>query len=263
MTRPQASDVDAYLGGAVRDAPELVGPSERLKRALDAESFEQAGHELDTIESVATAAGVEKRALTRGLKQLRDALARMPTGARRRGGASSRSAPARRRTSCSRSSCSGSCSGRQGEGDDEVDTVFPDRPAHTVGLQPGDRIVAINGIPMTPSRITATISGSNGKPLTLLVSRGNQTVVLGPMRPKLDEGVYRLGFQLGAVPLGPGESVWESLVAHRPPDEGDRPLARQLRPRQGRKQLSSPIGIVNGSHKAAERGGSSTSQCSG
>ena len=99
-----------------------------------------------------------------------------------------------------------------GKATTKVDTVFQGRPAHTVGLQQGDRIIAINGTPMTPSRITQTISGSGGKPVTLLVSRGSQTVVLGPIRPKLDEGVYRLGFQLGAEPLGPGASVWESVA---------------------------------------------------
>ena len=141
-----------------------------------------------------------------------------------------------------------------GKATTKVDTVFPDRPAHTVGLQPGDRVVAINGILMTPSRITATISGSNGKPLTLLVSRGNETVVLGPIRPKLDEGVYRLGFQLGAVPLGPGESVWESLsLTGRLTKEIAVSLGNIVH-KQGREQLSSPIGIVDESHKAAERG---------
>ena len=255
MTRPQASDVDAYLGGAVRDAPELVGPSERLKRALDAESFEQAGHELDTIESVATAAGVEKRALTRGLKQLRDGLST---------DAYWRQATWRRIVAIGAGPATNLLFAvflfwivlwsAGGKATTKVDTVFADRPAHTVGLQPGDRVVAINGILMTPSRITATISGSNGKPLTLLVSRGNETVVLGPIRPKLDEGVYRLGFQLGAVPLGPGESVWESIsLTGRLTKEIAVSLGNIVH-KQGREQLSSPIGIVDESHKAAERG---------
>ena len=37
------------LRGAIRDAPELVGPSERLKRALAADDFEQARVELDAF----------------------------------------------------------------------------------------------------------------------------------------------------------------------------------------------------------------------
>ena len=57
MTRPQESDVDAFFGGAIRDAPELVGPSERLKRALAASDFEQARVELDAFETAAGEGG--------------------------------------------------------------------------------------------------------------------------------------------------------------------------------------------------------------
>ena len=64
---------------------------------------------------------------------------------------------------------------------------------------------------MTPSRITRPSRARTGSRSRSLVSRGNQTVVLGPIRPKLDEGVYRLGFQLGGGAARPGESVWESL----------------------------------------------------
>ncbi len=255
MTRPQPSDVDAYLGGAVREAPELVGPSERLKRALDAEDFDQASRELETIESVATDGGVETRSLTRGLKQLSDGLS---------ADAYWRQATWRRVVAIGAGPATNLLFAvllfwivlwsAGGKATTKVDTVFQGRPAHTVGLQQGDRIIAINGTPMTPSRITQTISGSGGKPVTLLVSRGSQTVVLGPIRPKLDEGVYRLGFQLGAEPLGPGASVWESVaLTGRLTREIGVSLGNIVH-KQGREQLSSPIGIVDESHKAAERG---------
>src|SRR6266508_4795367 len=38
MHRPAPSDVDAYFGRALQQSPELVGPVQRLKRALDEEN---------------------------------------------------------------------------------------------------------------------------------------------------------------------------------------------------------------------------------
>ena len=72
MTRPQASDVDAFFGGAIRDAPELVGPAERLKRALAADDFDQARVEL---EAFSTAAGDDSSNGTRrGVRHIGDSL---------------------------------------------------------------------------------------------------------------------------------------------------------------------------------------------
>lgn len=259
MTRPQSSDVDAYLGGVVRDAPELVGPSERLKRALAAEDFAQAGHELETFETVATGAGVEKRSLTRGLKQLKDGLS--PD-------AYWRQATWRRVVAIGAGPATNLVfavvlfaivlMSAGGKATTKVDAVLPDRPAHGAGLQAGDRIVAINGKPMTPSAITDTISGSNGKPLTLLVRRGNTTVVLGPVRAQPDKEAsghpYRLGFILGAEPLGPGASIIESFTLTGRLTKEIAVSLGNIVHKQGRDQLSSPIGIVDESHKAAQAG---------
>ena len=56
------------------------------------------------------------------------------------------------------------------------------------------------------------------------------------------------------MPLGPGESVWESLsLTGRLTKEIAVSLGNIVH-KQGREQLSSPIGIVDESHKAAERG---------
>ena len=83
-----------------------------------------------------------------------------------------------------------------------VEQVFEGRPAHTIGLQPGDRILEIDGAPVTPSKITRAHLRLGRRPLMLLVLRNGERVVLGPVRAEVDEGVYRLGFRLGAEPLG-------------------------------------------------------------
>jgi regulator of sigma E protease len=132
--------------------------------------------------------------------------------------------------------------------------VFDGRPAQEIGLKPGDRILEIDGARVTPSRITERISGSDGRPLTLVVLRNGERVVLGPVRPRVDDGVYRLGFQLGAEPLGFVES-WEEAVTLtvRLTGEIGRSLANIVN-EEGREQIASPIGIVDESSSAARRG---------
>ena len=52
-----------------------------------------------------------------------------------------------------------------------VESVVKASPAAAIGLQAGDRIVSINGVPVRPGDISRTISASEGKPLTLTVER--------------------------------------------------------------------------------------------
>ena len=56
MTRPQPSDVDAFFGGAIHDAPELVGPVGAAEaRALGGGLASRRGVELDAFEAAAPA----------------------------------------------------------------------------------------------------------------------------------------------------------------------------------------------------------------
>src|SRR5262249_7805919 len=62
MPRPAASDVDVYFGASLRQAPELVGPTQRLKRALaaaDEEGARAAVQELEQL-SAGAPAGFER-----------------------------------------------------------------------------------------------------------------------------------------------------------------------------------------------------------
>ena len=55
-----------------------------------------------------------------------------------------------------------------------------DTPAAAMGLQPGDRIVSIGGTTVAADEISRAISGSAGKPLTVVVVRDGERVTLGP-----------------------------------------------------------------------------------
>ena len=88
----------------------------------------------------------------------------------------------------------------------------------------------------------------------LVVLRNGERVTLGPVRAQLDEGVYRLGFRLGAQPLGAVESMQESvLLAVRLTGEIGKSLGNIVH-EEGREQIASPIGIVDESSSAARQG---------
>ena len=86
------------------------------------------------------------------------------------------------------------------EAESVIGTVVIGTPAYTSGLQGGDRIVALEGKPVTMWReLTAAISGSPGKPLHRTVERGGRRFPLtitpqGPPTPGAGEG-GRIGIE--------------------------------------------------------------------
>jgi len=86
-----------------------------------------------------------------------------------------------------------------------VDQVLPGRPAAAAGLHAGDRILKVDGHPVTPDQISLRINATHGRPFTIVVRRGGRVVTVGPLRARLDQGVYRVGFAIRGV-SGPGES---------------------------------------------------------
>ena len=121
-------------------------------------------------------------------------------------------------------------------------------------LRPGDEVVAVNRIRVTAPDIAARISGSNGRPLTLLVQRGSRRITLGPVRPSRIEGAYRLGFVLRGEKLGVGESAWQAVkltgIVTR---EIGRSLVRLVHG-EGRKDIASPVGIGETLNTAQKEG---------
>ncbi len=53
--------------------------------------------------------------------------------------------------------------------------------------------------------ISRHINATHGRPFTIVVERNGKRVSVGPLRAKLDQGAYRVGFQIRAV-AGPGQS---------------------------------------------------------
>jgi regulator of sigma E protease len=135
-----------------------------------------------------------------------------------------------------------------------VDSVRPASVAAALGLRAGDRIVSIDSVPMTAEAISQTIATSAGRPLRIVVLRDGTRVAFAPRAAQRDRGIYRLGFLLQGEGLsGPAAASESVRLTGRVSRDIVGSLGR-LVTGEGRKDISSPIGIVQGSSDAAKQG---------
>jgi regulator of sigma E protease len=125
-----------------------------------------------------------------------------------------------------------------------INRVLADTPAEEAGLRAGDRIVAINGKSVDGESIRPTIQSSEGKPLRLTVMRRGETVQLSPARPEKPEQA------------GPVTAVHKSLDYTWYVTKQIGGTVGRLVTGDGREEISSPVGIVQGSSEALEEGAS-------
>ena len=256
MHRPAPSDLDAFFGPALAEAPQLVSPVERVKRRFAEGEMEEARALLPDLEDALERAEVSpmaKRAARRGLNELKDglggdaywrqrtwrkvlvifagpgtnllfaiilfaALFMIGSGGYRLGFSLETSEPV-------------------------VHEVKSNRPAAAMGLLPGDRILEVNGVEVkTGDDIPPLIEASKGRAVTLVVRRnGGQVMTLGPERPRREER------------LSAPKATWESLrLTGVITKEIGASLTRLVRGQ--RKEVSSPVGIVEGSSEALQQG---------
>ncbi|HEY7730064.1 MAG TPA: site-2 protease family protein [Gaiellaceae bacterium] len=260
MHRPAPADVEAHFARVLHEAPDLAGPFDRLRRALAAGDMEAARAGLpglrELVETRSLSPGA-RSAAEKGLVELEDALGpdaywRAPTWKRVIAifaGPAANMLLALVLFAVAFSSA--------GEATTTVDSVTSDSPALAAGLQAGDQIIAINENPVGPGDISSTISSSDGEPLTLVVVRDGALVDLRPVSARETNGVYRLGFMLESEGLGPIAAIGEAFrVTGVVTKEIGASLARLVRG-EGREDIASPVGIVQGSSQAAEQGADS------
>ncbi|MDH4176508.1 MAG: site-2 protease family protein, partial [Thermoleophilia bacterium] len=215
MHRPAPADVDHALGRALEEAPGLAGPVDRLRGAL------AAGDQHTAVDAVEVLRGLLPQkhlspgplaAAEKGLTDLEDALgpdAYWRAATWKRVIAIAAGPAANVAFAFVLFTVLFMVSG--GRATTVVEEVAPDAPAAAIGLRAGDRIVEIGGTRVGPRDISRTISGSDGRPLTLVVMREGTRVALGPAAARRsDDGVYRLGFVLRgeglSLPAAAGES---------------------------------------------------------
>jgi regulator of sigma E protease len=257
MHRPAPSDVDARFGRALEEDPQLLAPIERVKRELAEGDMEGARALVDELEQAVKRAELSdpaRKSAGKGLEDLRDGL----------GG----DAYWRQRT-WKKVAVIFAGPGTNlvfavaiffmlfllvgGKPTRTVEQVQEESPAQAVGLRPGDEVVAVNGKGVQPDEISRAITSSMGVTLTMTVRRDGMLEQLGPVRPKLIDGAYRLGFRLNAESLGAAASFSQSLrLTGTVTKEIGASLGRLVR--GSRKEVSSPVGIVEGSSQAIEQG---------
>jgi regulator of sigma E protease len=91
-----------------------------------------------------------------------------------------------------------------------VDSTAKGTPAQAAGIRAGDHIVAIGARRVTGDNAAITIRATRGKPVRVTVVRDGKRVVVGPLRARQIDGVYRIGVVFQER-LGPGLSFGSAL----------------------------------------------------
>jgi len=259
MHRPAGQDVEAFMAAALRENPSLAPAVSRVRRALDAGDLAGARAALPELRDETEAASLSRAARRSANRALRDvdegtghdAYWRQPPWKRIAVIAAgplanvlvafliffavyATGAPTNQATS-------------------EVAAVSSGTPAQAAGLQPGDRIVAVNGrAARTFDRVSQLIRASHGSPITVTVRRAGHEVMLGPRATIEQGGRWIWGFQpaakLVAYPIGSSARLavgdcWQVV-------SGTAKAIGSLVGGHGQGQLSGPVGIVRVSAEA-------------
>jgi regulator of sigma E protease len=257
MHKPAGGDLDAHFARALEEAPWLERYVAPVKAALDESDLDAARAAMPELRAAvgrADLAPPTRKSVERGLNDVDDGLSgdaywRAPVWKRV---AVILAGPATNLVFAVLLLAVVFMLGVPDKVEPVVDKVDPGTPAAQI-LQPGDRIVAVNGSPVTGLQISERIRGSNGKPVSLTVVRdGVRTTVQAT--PVQTEGAYRLGFTLTLLykKYGPvaaiglaGGRTWEVTKAI------GSSLGR-LVTGSGREDVASPVGIVQASSQTLE-----------
>ena len=262
MHRPAAGDLDVHFGRAVSEQPALGPCVEELRRRLAVEDHEHSREAVARLEAELERAELSppaRKAADRGVEDVGDALgpdAYWRARTWKRVAVIFAGPGANLLLAIVLFTALFMAGG--GRATQTVDEIVANSPAASAGLQAGDRIVAIDGQAIdSPGEIPERISGSDGQELTVTVVRAGESVELGPARPALTDGAYRLGFALRGEALGPVESAWQAIKVTGIVTKAIGGSVGRLVTGDGREEISSPVGIVQGSSQAVERGAES------
>jgi regulator of sigma E protease len=259
MHRPAASDLDVQMAPALAEDPSLFPKVARVKRALEADDLEGARDALPELEGAVEEASLRPaaaKAARRSVDELRDALSpdaywRQRTWKRV---AVIFAGPGVNILVAILLVALGYILGVPGDPDRTVKNVKANTPAASVGLRTGDTIVAVNGRE-TPNfdAVSRLIRASKGKPIEVTVLRNGKAVTLGPVRTERIGSRWALGFEPGwkKVTYGPVKALTRSLSVTWAATKATITFLPRLATGAGRKEVSSPVGIVDVSSQAA------------
>jgi regulator of sigma E protease len=254
MNRPAGSDLRLFLEPAMREQPSLVPAVGAVRRALEAEDFDTARRTCIELEHEVSAAELTPGARRSAERALRDVKEGTSPEAYWRGATWKRVAVIAAGPVANILvafvilflvfTISG---GPSRHASPEVYAVTSGTPAAAAGLQPGDRIVAVNGRPTrTFDSVSRLIRSSRGGEVTLTVLRDGRRLDVGPRRTIKQDGRWIFGFvptsklvpySTGRATRAAGSDLWGVVT-------GTAAGLRGLFSSHGRGQLSGPVGIV-------------------
>jgi regulator of sigma E protease len=259
MHKPAGADLEGQFGPAIDEAPWLATHLEPVTTALDEERLQDARTGLGDLRTAVERSDLSdpaRKSAERGLTDTDDAVAddaywRAPVWKRVTVIAAG---PVTNLVFAMILLAVVFMLGVPSKVDRTIATVDPGTPAAEI-VRAGDTIIAINGQSVEGDQISEKIRASNGEPVSVTVERGGKEVTV-QARPRLIEGAYRLGFTLGVIyeSYGPwdalklaGERTWEATSAI------GASLGRIVTG-EGRKDVASPVGIVQASSETLEAG---------
>jgi regulator of sigma E protease len=253
MRRPSAEDFEALMSPALEEDAALVPVTNAVQRPLSGDDFESARAALPTLSTAlqqARLSGSARRSSQQAVTNLdegsgTDAFWRQPTWKRVAVIAAgpgmnvlvafliffalyATGAPSQKPST-------------------EVAQVQAHSPAAAAGLKPGDRIIAVDGQrTSTFTEVSRMIRGSHGRPITVTIERGGNSLTLSRERTVEKQGRWIWGFapatQLVSYPLGTSARLaigdcWRVLTG------SVASLGNLFRGHQG-AQVTGPVGIV-------------------
>jgi regulator of sigma E protease len=263
MHRPAARDFSAFMTSALHEDAALAAPVQRIRRRLEEEDFESAREALPALRdalaesrlSPAARRGAERAAREVDEGTGADAYWRQPTWKRV---AVIAAGPLMNVLVAFALFLAVFLTGAPtGAPSTEVAQIESGTPAAAAGLQPGDRILAVNGhAAKTFVAVADSIRSSRGKPITVTVDRGGRRVTLGPRRTISSGGRFVWGFivatKLHAYPFG--ASVREAARECWRVVTGTASAFAGLAHARQRSEISGPVGIVRASAQALQVG---------
>jgi regulator of sigma E protease len=263
MHRPAPSDLDAHFGPALYEEPRLLTDVERAKRLVAAGAFDEARSALATLGQALESAKLTpkaRREADRGLSELGDALGpdaywRQRTWKRI---AAIAAGPGTNLLFAVVLLAAVYMLGIPSDASRRVQDVIPKSPAIAAGLQAGDVIVGVNRQPTYDfTQVRDAIHNSKGVPLVISVVRNGQYKELSPVRPTKTDGVYTLGFHPAAVrythyspPRAFAQAAGDTWLVTKAMGS----FLGHIANGSGRKDVSTPVGIVQQSSKAVQLG---------
>jgi regulator of sigma E protease len=263
MHRPAPSDLDVHFGPALYEEPRLLSDVERAKRLVARGAFDEARAAVATLGQALQSAKLTpkaRRAADRGLSELDDALGpdaywRQRTWKRL---AVIAAGPGTNLLFAVILLATVYMLGIPSDASRRVQDVIPKSPAAVAGLHAGDRIVGVNRVPAYDfTDVRDAIHNSQGKALVISVVRHGRYVELPAVKPTKTDGVYTLGFHPAAVrytsyspPRAFALAAQDTWLVTKAMGTWLGHIANG----SGRKDVSTPVGIVQQSSKAVQLG---------